>query len=153
MDLNQPPNQPRIWRCSWIGENSEQCKKWAQKQRLCRRHFVQRDQQQSLHATTEPAHIINNDAPAPVGNIADNNNDDEQLIDAANVENIGNPANNNDAAPVGNVGNHANNNDPPDVVDEQSNDEAACIRNIADSIDNIDRGINVEAAPVRNITD
>ncbi len=66
------------------------------RKRLCRRHFVQWDQQQSLRATTEPAHIINNDAPAPVGNIADNNNDDEQLIDAANVENVGSPANNND---------------------------------------------------------
>jgi hypothetical protein len=56
-----------------------------------------------LRATTEPAGIINNDAPAPVGNIADNNDDDEQLIDAANVENVGNPGNNNDR---------------PDVVDE-----------------------------------
>jgi hypothetical protein len=106
-----------------------------------------------LRATTEPARIINNDAPAPVGNIADNNKDDEQLIDAAYVENVGNPANNNDAAPVGNVGNHANNNDPPNVVDEQSNDAAAPIRNIADSIDNNDQRINVEAALVRNITD
>ncbi len=58
MDLNQPPNQPQMWRCSWIGENG-------QRKRV--------DQQQSLRATTEPARIINNDAPAPVGNIAGNN--------------------------------------------------------------------------------
>ncbi len=88
--------------------------------------------------------IINNDAPAPVGNITDNNDDDEQLIDVAPVQNVGNHANNNDppdavneqlnaAAPVENVGNHANNNDPPDVVDEQSNDAAGPIRNIANS--------------------
>ncbi len=117
-----------------------------------------------MRAATELSGIINNDAPAPVGNIPDNNDDDEQLIDAANVENVGNHANNNDppdvvdeqlnvAAPVKNVGNHANNNDPPDVVDKQSNDAAAPIRNIADSIDNNDQQINVEAAPVRNIAD
>jgi hypothetical protein len=141
MDLNQPPNQPRIWCCIWIGENGEQCKKWAQRQRLCRRHFVQRNQQQSLRATTEPARIINNDSPAPVGNIADNNNDDEQLIDAANVENVGNPANNNDAAPVGNVGNHANNNYPPDVVDvgnPANNNEAAPVGNVGNHANNND---------------
>ncbi len=125
MDLNQPPR----WRCSWIGENGEQCTKWAQKRRLCQRHFLQREQQQSLPAATELAGIINNDAPAPVGNIAINNNDDEQLIDGANVENV---------------------DDPPDVVDEQSNAAAAPIHNIADSIDNNDQWINVEAAPVRN---
>jgi hypothetical protein len=33
------------------------------------------------------------------------------------------------------VDNHANNNDPPDVVDEQSNDAAAPIHNIADNND------------------
>jgi hypothetical protein len=115
-----------------------------------------------LHAATELASIINNDAAALIGNIADNNNNDEQLIDAANDENIGNHANNNDppdvvdeqlnvAAPVENVGNHANNNDPPDVVDEQSNDAADPICNIADSIDNNEQQINAEAAPVRNI--
>jgi len=130
-----------------------------------------------LHATTEPARIINNDAPAPVGNITDNNNDHEQLIDGDNVENVGNPANNNDAAPVGNVGNHtnnndppnvvnvgnpannndaapvgnvdnhANNNDPPNVVDEQTNIAAGLIHNITD---NNDQGINDDTAPVRN---
>ncbi len=102
-----------------------------------------------MRAATELDGIINNDVPAPVGNIADNNDDDEQLIDGANVENVGNHANNNDppdvvneqlnvAAPVKNAGNHANNNDRPDVVDEQSNDAAAPICNIADSIDNND---------------
>jgi hypothetical protein len=81
-----------------------------------------------LPAATELAGIINNDVPAPVGNITDNNDDDEQLIDATPVQNVGNHANNNDppdvvneqlnvAAPVKNVGNHANNNDPPYVVD------------------------------------
>jgi hypothetical protein len=151
MDLNQPPNQPwPRWQCSWIGEKGEACKKWAQKQRLCRRHLIQRDRQQSLHATTEPARIINNDAPAPVGNITDNINDHEQLIDGDNVENVGNPANNNNAAPVGNVDNHANNNDPPDVVDEQTNDAAPPIHDIAD---NNDQGINVDTAPVRNTAD
>mgnify|MGYP000862199758 CR=1 FL=1 len=49
-----------------------------------------------------------------------------------------------------NVGNHANNNDPPDVVDEQTNDVAAAIHNIAD---NNDQGINVDTAPVRNTAD
>ena len=91
-----------------------------------------------MRAATELAGIINNDAPAPVGNIADNNDDDEQL---------------NDVAPVENVGNHANNNDPHDVVDEQSNDAAAPIRHIADSINNYEQQINVESAPVRNIAD
>ena len=110
MDLNQLPR----WRCSFTGENSEQCTKWAQKRRLCQRHFVQREQQQSLHAATELAGIINNDVPAPIGNITDNNDDDEQLIDAA---------------PVQNVGNHTNNNDPPDVVDEQLN-AAAPVENV-----------------------
>ena len=110
MDLNQRPR----WACSWRGENGEQCTKWAQKRRLCRRHFLQREQQQSLRAATELAGIINNDVPAPVGNITDNNDDDKQLIDAANVEN---------------VDNHANNNDPPDVVDEQLN-VAAPVKNV-----------------------
>ncbi len=115
-----------------------------------------------MPAATELAGTINNDVPAPVGNITDNNDDDEQLIDAAPVQNFGNHANNNYppdvvneqlnvAAPVENVGNHANNNDPPYVVDEQSNDAAAPIRKIAVSIDNNDQGINVDAAPVRNI--
>ncbi len=85
-----------------------------------------------MRATTELAGIINNDAPAPVGNIAVNNHDDEQLIDAANIENI---------------------DDPPNVVDEQSNDAAAPIRKIAESIDNNDQRINVEAALVCNIAD
>ena len=144
MDLNQPPNQPRPrWPCSWIGENGEACEKWAQKQRLCRRHLIQRDRQQSLHATTEPARIINNDAPAPVGNITDNNNDHEQLIDGDNVENVGNPADNNDADPVGNVGNHANNNDPPNVVNVGN----PANHNDAASVGNVD---NVDTAPVRN---
>ncbi len=84
-----------------------------------------------MPAATELAGIINNDAHAPVGNIAVNNNDDEQLIDVANVENV---------------------DDHPNVVDEQSNDAAAPICNIADSIPNNDQRINVEAAPVRNIT-
>ncbi len=112
-----------------------------------------------MRAATEVAGISNNDAPAPVGNIADNNDNDEQLIDAANVENIGNHANNNDPpdvvdeqlTPAENVGNHANNNDPLDVVDEQSNDAPARIRTIADSIDNNEQRINGEAAPVCNI--
>jgi hypothetical protein len=117
-----------------------------------------------LRAATELAGISNNDAPAPVGNIADNNDNDEQLIDAANVEIVGNHANNNDPpdvvdeqlnvmAPVENVGNHANNNDCSDVVVEQSNDAAAPICNIADSIDNNEQQINVEAAPDCNIAD
>ena len=55
------------------------------------------------------------------------------------------------AAPAKNVANHANNNDPPYVADEQSNDAAAPIRKIVDSIDNNDQGINVDAAPVCNI--
>jgi hypothetical protein len=127
MDLNQPPNQPRPrWPCLWRGENGEVCKKWAQRQRLCRRHIIQRDRQR--------ARIINNDAPAPVGNNADNNNDQVQLIDGENVENVGNPANNNA-------------NDPPHVVDEQTNNAAAHNHNIAD---NNDQGNNVDTAPVRN---
>ena len=101
MALNERPR----WACSWRGEDGEQCTKWAQKRRLCQRHFLQREQQQSLCAATELAGIINND---------DNNDDDEQLIDVANVEN---------------VGNHANNNDPPDVVDEQLN-VAAPVKNV-----------------------
>ena len=72
---------------------------------------------------------------------------DEQLIDGDNVENVGNPANNNDAAPVGNVGDHTNNNDPPVVVDEQTNNAAAPNHNIADSND---QGNNDDTAPVCN---
>ncbi len=72
-----------------------------------------------MRAATELAGIINNDVPAPVRNIADNIDNNEQL---------------NDVAPVENVGNRTNNNDPHDVVDEQSNDVAAPVCNIADSI-------------------
>ena len=140
MDLNQPPNQPRPrWPCLWKGDNGEACDKWAQKQNLCRRHLNQRDRQH--------ARIINNDAPAPVGNNADNNNDHEQLNDGDNVENVGNQDDNNDAAPVGNVDNHANNNNPPPVVDEQTNNAAAAIHNIAD---NNAQGNNDDTAPVCN---
>jgi hypothetical protein len=147
MNLNKRPR----WPCSWKGDNGEQCKNWAQSngRRLCQQHFCQYDEQERLRAATELAGIINNDAAAPVCNIADNNDDDEQL---------------NDGAPVENVGNHANNNDPHDVVDEQSDDAAAPVCNIADSIDvnkqqisaaPVDNGIinNDEAAPVRNIAD
>jgi hypothetical protein len=88
-----------------------------------------------LRAATELAGVINNDAAAPVCNIADNIDNNEQL---------------NDAAPVENVGNHANNNDPHDVVDEQSDDAAAPVRNIADSIDNNEQRIST--APVDNGT-
>ncbi len=135
MNLNKRPR----WLCSWKGEEGDQCEKCAQSngRRLCQRHFCQYEERQWLRAATEPAGINTNDAPAPVGNIAVNNNDDEQLIDAANVENIGN---------------HANNNYPPDVVDDQSNDAAAPICTIAD-IDNNDRGINVDTAPVRYTAD
>ena len=140
MDLNQPPNQPRPrWPCLWRGDNGEACDKWAQRQNLCRRHLNQRDRQ--------PARIINNDAPAPVGNITDNNNDHEQLNDGDNVENVGNQDDNNDAAPVGNVDNHANNNNPPDVVDEQTNNAAPHNHTIAD---NNDQGNNDDTAPVCN---
>ena len=137
MDLNQPPNQPRPrWPCLWRGDNGEACDKWAQKQNLCRRHLNQRDRQH--------ARIINNDAPAPVGNNADNNNDHEQLNDGDNVENVGNQDDNNDAAPVGNVDNHANNNNPPPVVDEQTNNAAPHNHTIAD---NNDQGNNDDTAP------
>ena len=140
MDLNQPPNQPwPRWPCLWRGDNGEACDKWAQRQNLCRRHLNQRDRQ--------PARIINNDAPAPVGNNADNNNDHEQLNDGDNVENVGNQDDNNDAAPVGNVDNHANNNNPPPVVDEQTNNAAAAIHNIAN---NNAQGNNDDTAPVCN---
>ena len=133
MNLNKRPR----WLCSWKGEEGEQCKNWAQSngRRLCQQDFRQYEERRRLRAATEPAGINNNDASAPVGNIAVNNNDDEQLIDAANVEN---------------VGNHANNNNPPDVVDDQSNDAAAPVCTIADNIDNNDLGINVDTAPVRN---
>ena len=131
MDLNQRPR----WACSWRGENGEQCTKWAQKRRLCRQHFCQYKQQQTLRAATELAGIINNDGAAPVCNIADNIEDHEQL---------------NDAAPVENAGNQANNNDPHDMVDEQSNDTAAPVHNTADSMDNNEQ-LN-DAAPVENIS-
>ena len=86
-------------------------------------------------AATELAGIINNDAAAPVHNIADNIDDTGQLIDAA---------------PAENVGNHAINNDPHDVVDEQSKDATAPVCNIADSIDNNEQLI--DAAPVENVS-
>ncbi len=86
-----------------------------------------------MRAATELAGITNNDAAAPVRNIADNIDDNEQL---------------NDAAPVENVGNHTNNNNPHDVVDEQSNDVAAPVPNIADS--NNDNEQRISAAPVEN---
>ncbi len=54
------------------------------------------------------------------------------------------------AAPVENVGNQANNNDPYDVVDEQSNDTAAPVRNIANSMDNNEQ-LN-DAAHVENVS-
>jgi hypothetical protein len=133
-------NKRTRWLCSWRGEEGEQCVKCAQcnGRRLCQRHFCQYEERQRLRAATEPAGINNNDVPAPVGNITVNNNDDEQLIDAANVEN---------------VGNHANNNNPPDVVDDQSNDAAAPVCTIADNINNNDLGINVDTAPVHNTAD
>ena len=84
MNLNKRPR----WPCSWKGEEGEQCKNWAQSngQRLCQQHFRQYEEQQRLPAATELAGIMNNDVPAPVGNITDNNDDDEQLIDAAPVQ-------------------------------------------------------------------
>jgi hypothetical protein len=54
------------------------------------------------------------------------------------------------AALVKNVGNQANNNDPHDVVHEQSNDTAAPVRNIADSMDNNEQ-LN-DSAPVKNVS-
>ena len=86
MALNERPR----WPCSWKGKEGEECTKWAQKRRLCRQHFRQYEQQQRLCAATELAGIINNDAAAPVRNIADNIDDNEQLNDAAPVENVGN---------------------------------------------------------------
>ena len=83
------------------------------------------------------ADIINNDAAAPVCNIADSIDYNEQLIDAA---------------PVHNVGNQAINNDPQYVVVEESNDAAAPVGNIADSIDNneqlIDAALNIDCYDV-----
>ena len=140
MDLNQPPNRPPPrWPCRWIGDNGEACGKWAQRQSLCQRHLNQRDQQR--------ARIINNDAPDPVGNNADNNNNHEPLNDGENVENVRNQDDNNDATPVGNVDNHADNNNPPPVVDEQTNNAAAAIHNIAN---NNAQGNNDDTAPVCN---
>ena len=78
---------------------------------------------------------MNNDAAAPVCNITDNIDDNEQL---------------NDAAPVENVCNQANYNDPHDVVDEQSNDTTAPVRNITDSMDNNEQLSDV--APVENVS-
>ncbi len=89
-----------------------------------------------MRTTTETARIINNDVPAPVGNITDNNNDDEKLIDGANVENVGNPANNNDVAPVGNVGNHAN--DVVNVGNPANNNDAAPVGNVDNHTNNND---------------
>ena len=57
-----------------------------------------------------------------------------------------------DVAPVENVGNHAINNDPHDVVDEQPNDAAAPVCNIADSINNNEQLIDADAAPVENVS-
>ena len=135
MNLNKRPR----WLCSWKGEEGEQCKNWAQSngQRLCQQHFHQYEEQQRLHAATELAGIINNDAAAPVCNIADNIDHNQQLIDAA---------------PVENVGNHTINNDPHDVVDELSNDVAAPVCNIADSINDNEQLIDADAAPVENVS-
>jgi hypothetical protein len=54
------------------------------------------------------------------------------------------------AAPVKNISNQANNNDPHDVVDEQSNDTAAPVCYIADSMDNNEQ-LN-DAAHVENVS-
>ena len=58
-----------------------------------------------------------NDVAAPVGNIADNIDNNDWLIDAA---------------PVENVGNHVINNDCHDVANDLSNDAAAPVGNDSD---------------------
>jgi hypothetical protein len=75
-----------------------------------------------------------NDAAASVGNVADNIDNNDRLIDAA---------------PVKNTGNHAINNDCHDVANDLSNDADAPVCNIADSIDNNER--LDDSAPVENI--
>jgi hypothetical protein len=128
MDLNERPR----WPCSWNGEEGEECTKWAQSngQWLCQRHFCQYEQQQRLCTATELAGIINNDVAAPVPNIADNIDHNEQLADKIdyNEQLI-------DAAAVHNIGNKAINSDPQYVVVEETNDTSAPVDNIADSID------------------
>ena len=100
-----------------------------------------------LRAATELAGIINNDAAAPVRNIADNIDYNEQLADNIdyNEQLI-------DAAAVHNIGNQAINNDPHYVVVEESNNAAAPVGNIADSIDNneqlIDAALNIDCYDV-----
>jgi hypothetical protein len=95
------------------------------------------DNKQRISAAPVDNGIIHNDEAASVCKIADNidDNDNEQL---------------NDAAPVENLGNQANNNDPHDVVDEQSNDMAAPVCNIADSMD--DNKQLSDVAPVKSLS-
>ena len=75
-----------------------------------------------------------NDVAAPVGNVADNIDNNVWLIDVAPVEIIGN---------------HAINNDRHDVTNDLSNDVAAPVCNIAVSIDNNERLDDL--APVENV--
>ncbi len=83
-------------------------------------------------AATELAGIINNeDVAAPVPNIPDNIDHNEQLADNidCNEQLI-------DAAAIHNIGNKAIINDPQYVVVEETHDKAAPVEHIAASIDN-----------------
>ncbi len=84
-----------------------------------------------MGAVTELAGIIYNDAAAPVPNITDNIDHNEQLAD--NIDYNEQPI---DAAVVHNIGNKAINNDPQYVVVEETNDAAAPVGNITECIDN-----------------
>jgi hypothetical protein len=83
-----------------------------------------------LHAATELTVITNNDAAAPVPNIPDNIDHNEQLADNIdyNEQLI-------DTAALHNIGNKAINNDLQYVVVEETNDAAAPVGNITDSVD------------------
>ena len=83
-----------------------------------------------MRAATELAGNVNNDAIAPVPNIPDNIDHNEQLSDNIdyNEQLI-------DTAAVHNIGNKAINNDPQYVVVEETNDAAASVGSIVDSID------------------
>ena len=86
-----------------------------------------------MHAATELAGIISNDAAAPVPNIADNIDHNEQLAD--NIHDNEQPI---DAAAVHNIGNKAINNDPQYVVVEVTNDAAAPVGLMESTIKDLD---------------
>jgi hypothetical protein len=101
-----------------------------------------------LRAATELAVIINNEAAASFPNIPDNIDHNEQLADNIDhneqlADNIDYNEKLIDAAAIHSIGNQAINNDPQYVVVEETNDAAAPVGNIADSIDDNEQLSNV----------